>query len=265
MPPATIIIRGGGDLNQREDDCSDVTDPTFGINQSQQDELHTLSSKLRQYEDEIKNLKTEKSVLLDELAGVVVSEGHQDANRRYSTLPNQPDTNAKLFRLQVVVNVMRKSFKKHIEEIRRRNDDEKRCFQRMLKMAAAEREHDKRAIESLRQENELMRQQMLRSSTLETAVSRGSSVTPLDALDWSLPGQQDMRFVGDSHHSCPYRDIGLKSFGSKGYAEPNKKSSACIRYADEAASKESEELIVDFGQTSLGLKIERRCHSSRAA
>jgi len=253
MPPATIIIRGGGDLNQREDDCSDVTDPTFGINQSQQDELHTLSSKLRQYEDEIKNLKTEKSVLLDELAGVVVSEGHQDANRRYSTLPNQPDTNAKLFRLQVVVNVMRKSFKKHIEEIRRRNDDEKRCFQRMLKMAAAEREHDKRAIESLRQENELMRQQMLRSSTLETAVSRnssggsfgGSSLAPLDALDWLLPGQQDTRFEGDSHF--------------------NKKSSACTRFADKASSKESEELIVDFGRTPLGLKVERRCHSSRAA
>lgn len=140
----------------------------------QQEKLDILSSKLSQSGDENEALRAEKKVLVNELHAIqeksistpscCFSNTDNDGESMLTSAP----TNAKLMadnsRLQVVTNVLRKSFQSHIKESRIKCDK------------------DKKTIETLQREIELLKQR--------TSVPQDLKL-PLDALAPSRAKQAD--------------------------------------------------------------------------
>eukprot|EP00579_Thalassiosira_antarctica_P007423 CAMPEP_0201886386 /NCGR_PEP_ID=MMETSP0902-20130614/21923_1 /ASSEMBLY_ACC=CAM_ASM_000551 /TAXON_ID=420261 /ORGANISM="Thalassiosira antarctica, Strain CCMP982" /LENGTH=356 /DNA_ID=CAMNT_0048415947 /DNA_START=56 /DNA_END=1127 /DNA_ORIENTATION=- len=232
-PPSFICFVSPDNLLQCNDDHSELTEPIFGngISQTndsgvnldyghgldrkipsnienhqeinilklqiakQQEKLNNLSSKLRQCQDENEALKKEKAVLVDAL--VDENQPGVDGGKPMQFLVN---ANTKLIadnaRLQVVLDVMRKSFKKHIESIRK--SDEK----------------VRPASTILQRENELLRQQLLEMSGTErdTILSKCTATTiPLDGSYCTWSNKEEVLLPLDSSQRSSPSMTGVNS------------------------------------------------------
>mmetsp|Transcript_16374 Transcript_16374/g.27984 ORF Transcript_16374/g.27984 Transcript_16374/m.27984 type:complete len:314 (+) Transcript_16374:267-1208(+) len=134
----------------------------------QKEELDGLSLKLQKCLDENEAMRKEKRAIADALK-------NETDPRPIQFLV---ETNTKLLadntRLKAVLDITRKSFKKHIEDTR------KGCNK------------DKRASDHLQQENVRLRKQLIDTSARETILSKETATTsPLDGSGRTLMGQQD--------------------------------------------------------------------------
>lgn len=232
-PPSFICFVSPDNLLQCNDDHSELTGPIFGngISQTidsgvnpdyghgldrkipstienyqeitnlklqiakQQEKLNNLSSKLCQCQDENEALKKEKAVLVDAL---IENQPGTDGRKPMQFLVN---ANTKLIadnaRLQVVLDVMRKSFKKHIDGIRK-SDDKVRPVSTILQ-----------------RENEPLRQQLLNMSERETILSKGTATTtPLDGSYCTWTNKEEVSLPLDSSQRSSPSMTGVNSLHS---------------------------------------------------
>ena len=233
-PPSFICFVSPDNILQCNDDHSELTEPIFGngISQTndsgvnldyghgldrkipsnienhqeitnlklqiakQQETLNNLSSKLRQCQDENEALKKEKAVSVDAL--VNEKQPGIDGGKPMQFIVN---ANTKLIadnaRLQVTLDVMRKSFKKHIDGIRKSGDKVRP------------------ASTILQRENELLRKQLLDMSERETIVSKCTAKTsPLDGSYRTWTNQEEVLLPLDSSQRSSPSMTGVNSLYS---------------------------------------------------
>ena len=260
----------------------------------QKEELDILSLRLSQYEVENEAIKAEKTCLIDELAlstNAIEERSVSPATRRFSrrgfgTEPNANaggsmqmllDKNARLMtdnsRLQVSVTGMQKSFQSYI----------KVC----LRSSRANKE----TIETLQQENEVMRQQLdLSEGKPKLSESRDTIDTNLESDDATDENQDNMNTHIDSPPSLMKQDMKVNSSHSTPkhenklviaddnctiegediesdgkIAEGTKVEKKNKEVVEEATpNKRSGELLVDFGESRRSRSMARRWHSLTA-
>lgn len=171
----------------------------------QQEKLESLSSKLRQCEVENESLEAEKAALVDELALAIEKQTptkreerptfESEINDNAGPIRLLVDYNAALTmenaRLQAIVDVTRKSLKAHVQESRRRRDEDEKTIEALRLRREDELPlppcDGRSACKGLRH-SERTAKTSLMSSIAESAVDDSLRSIPLREVDFDPSG-----------------------------------------------------------------------------